>query len=169
MKVINMQRAKKQSKLLLLVFLLPLMVFPAGVGTTYSNEVTATPLFILGGSQGSDIGTQFNEPDAVAVSEDGMIFAGDTLNLRIQVYFPNGTYSHNITGFSDLPNNEVQGIAIDPNGYIRVVELMGRKVKKFHQDGTFISEFGETGTGDGQGDIEAQLKLVPWHRYTRLK
>ncbi|MHA1971433.1 MAG: NHL repeat-containing protein [Candidatus Hodarchaeales archaeon] len=118
-------------------------------GINYKLSVEQ-PIIIIGGTQGTAVGTEFNEPDAVAFSPEGFLFAGDTLNLRIQVYYPNGTYSHNITGFAEVPNNEVQGIAIDPEGFVRVIDMFGRKIKKFAQNGTFISEFGESGTGNGQ-------------------
>jgi len=140
----------KKSKNIYVITLIPFLLLSIGLGASTPESVSTAPIVILGGSQGIGVGIQFNEPDAVAISSEGMIFAGDTLNLRIQVYFANGTYSHNITDFASVMNNEVQGIAIDPEGYLRVVELMTQKIKKFDQNGTFISQFGETGSGDGQ-------------------
>jgi DNA-binding beta-propeller fold protein YncE len=125
---------------LVIIFLLSIILHSIPVKGT-----STTPLFVFGGSNGSDPGTQFTEPDGIAISSNGSFFCSDTYNYRIQVYLADGTYSHNITGFQ-----HVQGIAIGPDGYVYAVDLLNHSVKKFTQSGDFITKFGSVGTGDGQ-------------------
>ncbi len=83
-----------------------------------------TPSLIIGGTKGTDP-SQFDQPDSVYVDSKGTIFAGDTSNLRVQVFAPNGTFLHEKTGFTPISsntNNEVQGIGELSNGTIVVIE-----------------------------------------------
>jgi len=140
-----------------------------------STATIIQPIIIIGSTQGSQPG-QFNEPDGVAVSTDGTIFAGDTYNLRIQVFDKNGTYLRNITGFTEVPNNEVQGIAINSLGELCVVDMFGHKVRIFDPNGTQVSELGSQGSGLGgfqepQGiavDSENRIFIVDTNRNTVL-
>ncbi len=103
--------------------------------STAQLKLSADPLYtyvlppdlVLGGTKGSDQG-QFNEPDSVYVDADGTIYAGDTTNLRVQVFAKNGTFLYAMTGFTGTDvdiNNEVQGIVELSNGTIVVVEKTG--------------------------------------------
>jgi len=133
---------KLPSELCLYLLILSIILIPS---MKQGSSISTTPLFVLGGSQGSEEGTQFVEPEGVAFSEEGLIFCSDVDNDRIQVYFSNGTYSHNITGFQ-----WVNGVAIGPDGLVRAVDMNNRSVRTFYQNGTFLYQFGEVGTGDGQ-------------------
>jgi len=81
---------KPHTKLFLLLLIVSIILIPR---LEQGSSLSTTPLFVLGGSQGSEEGTQFVEPEGVAFSEEGMIFCSDVDNDRIQVYFSNGTSS----------------------------------------------------------------------------
>ncbi len=87
-----------------------------------------SPSLVIGGTQGSADG-EFNEPDSVYIDGDGIIYAGDTENLRVQVFSSDGTFKFAITaGFTSLTSssgNEVQGIGELSNGTLVVVEKAG--------------------------------------------
>ncbi len=121
-------------KLLMLSLIAVLFVGSLPISTA-QPKLLADPLYtyvlppdlILGGTKGSDQG-QFNEPDSVYVDANGTIYAGDTANLRVQVFAKNGTYLYSMTGFTGTDvdiNNEVQGIVELSNGTIVVVEKTG--------------------------------------------
>ncbi len=95
------------------------------------------PMLVIGGTQGSGQ-AQFDEPDSVYVDANGNIYAGDTVNLRVQVFDKDGNFLREMTGFTpieDAVNNEVQGIGELPNGTIVVVEKAGN-LYFFDHDGT---------------------------------
>jgi len=89
---------------------------------------SATPVLVIGGEQGSNP-SQFDEPDSIYISPiDGRIYAGDTTNLRVQVFEPDGTYITSFTGFTpleDASGNEAQGIGELSDGSIVVIEKAG--------------------------------------------
>ncbi|RMG22463.1 MAG: hypothetical protein D6732_25785 [Methanobacteriota archaeon] len=95
------------------------------------------PILVIGGEQGSAQG-QFDEPDSVYIDSTGNIYAGDTVNLRVQVFDKDGNFLREMTGFTPIEtavNNEVQGIGELPNGTIVVVEKAGN-LYFFDHDGT---------------------------------
>lgn len=95
------------------------------------------PLLVIGGSEGSGQG-EFNEPDSVYIDSSGNIYAGDTENLRVQVFDKAGNFLRSMTGFTPLEqeiNNEVQGIGELPNGTIVVIEKAGN-LYFFDHEGT---------------------------------
>ena len=122
-------------KILLTISFISVLLMGSLPMSTAQLELSADPLYtyvlppdlILGGTKGSDQG-QFNEPDSVYVDADGTIYAGDTTNLRVQVFSKNGTFLYAMTGFTGTDvdiNNEVQGIVELSNGTIVVVEKTG--------------------------------------------
>jgi DNA-binding beta-propeller fold protein YncE len=46
--------------------------------------------------------------------------------------------------------NEPQGIAIDHNGHVYVVDTGNSRIQKFTANGTFLTKWGSQGVGDGQ-------------------
>jgi len=63
--------------------------FPTISNPITTNSTIVEPILIIGGTQGNQV-EEFDEPDAVAVSSDGTMYVGDTLNLRIQVFDKDG-------------------------------------------------------------------------------
>jgi len=99
------------------------LITPDAVATS-----SATPVLVIGGKQGTKP-SQFNEPDSIYISPiDGRIYAGDTVNLRVQVFEPDGTYITSFTGFTpleDAAGNEAQGIVELSDGSVVVIEKAG--------------------------------------------
>ena len=93
--------------------------------SSVETDETVSPILIIGGEQGSGKGA-FNEPDSIFVSTDGLYYAGDTENLRVQIFDSKGDYLDRLTGFNeDASGNEVQGIGELNDGTIVVVEKAG--------------------------------------------
>ncbi len=119
-----------------IVFLIVLSLLPV----TAQDELPTgllEPILVIGGTQGSGQG-QFDEPDSVYIDSSGNIYAGDTVNLRVQVFDKDGNFLREMTGFTPIEqevNNEVQGIGELPNGTIVVVEKAGN-LYFFDHDGT---------------------------------
>lgn len=104
---------------------LSLSLLMIAVPTNAIGTDSVAPSLVIGGTQGSASG-EFNDPDSVYVDADGLIFAGDTENLRVQVFDSAGTYLREFTGpFSTASANEVQGIGELSDGTIVVVEKAG--------------------------------------------
>jgi DNA-binding beta-propeller fold protein YncE len=47
------------------------------------------------------------------------------------------------------------GVALDSAGYVYVSEFTGNRVQKFTSGGTYVAQFGSSGSGNGQFS-------VPW-------
>ena len=112
---------------------------------------------ILGGSRGNSP-DQFDEPDAVAFTLDGRLIAADTDNARFKIYrFDDQYQSVQIVGREGSGAGEfghglvvkllgltvyhqVQGIAVDKNGLIFVIDQGNRRVQVFDADGKALPE-----------------------------
>ena len=139
-----------------LILLGLLLILPplSSVPTQAVDTVLVLPVLVIGGSQGSG-NSQFNEPDSVYVDADGTIFAGDSDNLRIQIFSSDGTYLREITGFTpkaESSGNEVQGIGELSNGTLVVVEKVGN-LYSFNKD---------TGEMTNKIDMRSLISLSSW-------
>jgi sugar lactone lactonase YvrE len=112
---------------------------------------------ILGGSRGS-APDQFDEPDALAFTLDGRLIAGDTENARFKIYkFDERSQSVQIVGREGTAAGEfshdlvlktrgltvyhqVQGVAVDKNGLIHVIDQGNQRVQVFNADGKVLAE-----------------------------
>jgi tripartite motif-containing protein 71 len=56
------------------------------------------------------------------------------------------------------PFNMPVGIAIDPQGYIYVMDTKNSRIQKFDSDGNFILMWGSPGSGEGQFSIKVQYE-----------
>ncbi len=114
----------KNYKFTILLVLLSISILSTPVSSVDTDE-TVSPILIIGGQEGSGKG-QFNEPDSIFVSSDGLYYAGDTENFRVQIFDAKGEWVDQLRGFdSDAIGNEVQGISELKNGTIVVVEKAG--------------------------------------------
>ncbi len=122
-----------------------------------SEDRQLRPVRIIGGSRGKDF-DQFDAPDAVAFTRDGRLVAGDTENARFKIYrFENQSQTVQVIGregsgpgeFSrsvaaTLGNfkvyHQVQGVAVDRQGLIYVVDQGNRRVQVFDAEGKVLPE-----------------------------
>lgn len=66
----------------------------------------------------------FNRPTAVAVLPNGDIAVADSLNARVVILSPDGTFLSKFGERGDNPGqfNIIQGIAVDSNGYLYITD-----------------------------------------------
>lgn len=129
---------RKQLLSLSIVFLFLLSV--NGISAVVT-DVDVDPILVIG-SEGTGNG-KFNEPDAVFVASNGLIYVGDTDNLRIQVFDGEGNYLRELTGFTghDVDsNNEPQGIGELTSGTIVATEKSGNVFFFDSSDGSLIKK-----------------------------
>ena len=119
--IIEIMQKYKFASLLMILFL---SLSSSTVSSVDINE-DILPILIIGGDEGSGQ-SEFNEPDSIFVSSNNLYYAGDTNNLRVQIFDSNGNYINELTGFDSVSGgNEVQGIGELNNGTIVVVEKSG--------------------------------------------
>jgi len=100
----------------------------------------------------------FSYPTDVAVAKDGRLFVADGYNDRVQVFAPDGSFSHkwggpfamNINGPFNGWFATVTSIAIGPKGNVFVADFYNHRVQKFTPDGKFLTSFGRHGSGIGE-------------------
>jgi DNA-binding beta-propeller fold protein YncE len=96
---------------------------------------------------------QLNYPSGIAISPTGLFYVTDSGNDRVEIFDRFGGYvsqfSHNLV----FPN----GITFGPDGNIYVVSSSGpfpigngKAVQVFSADGTYLTQFGSYGTGNGE-------------------
>ncbi len=110
------------------------------------------------GGFGSEAG-KFNDPWGIAVDAEGNIYVADTFNHRIQKFDANGNflYAWGTPGVSSAPGIGrstiffgPRAIVLDPQGRLLVSDTGNKRIQVFSTDGNFITQFGSSGTGDGQ-------------------
>ena len=110
------------------------------------------------GSFGTGNG-QFDHLRGIAIDSSGNIYAVDGHNNRIEKFNSTGAYQFQIgicgagscTATSTAGGfNSPQFIATDSNGNVYVVDAGNDRVEKFDSTGHYISQFGSSGTGNGQ-------------------
>ena len=121
------------------------------------EERRLEPVNLLGGSKGN-APDQFDEPDALAFTLDGRLIAGDTENARFKIYrFDENSQNIQIVGREGTAAGEfghglvfksrgltvyhqVQGIAVDQNGLIFVIDQGNQRIQVFTPDGKVLPE-----------------------------
>lgn len=108
------------------------------------------------GNEGSDT-SQFFGPLGVATDSSDNIYVVDSVNNRVQKFAPDGTFllQWGGIGTGNGQFNRPRAIAINnTTGRVYVSEWRGssypKRIQIFDLDGNYISQFGSSGTGDGQ-------------------
>ena len=147
------------------VFVIAIVV--AGIGLIgFTSYTYAGFVATIGGIQGTGNG-QFDQPWGLGVNSTGHIFVAEYWNHRVQV-FDNST-SHNflsrivdpgVRGYTctNTPGNcdgngelnQPMDIEFDSSNNIWVLDLGNQRIQKFYGNGTYITQFGSSGSGDGQ-------------------
>jgi DNA-binding beta-propeller fold protein YncE len=107
------------------------------------------------GSFGSADG-QFRAPIGLAVDSAGNVYVGDDGNYRIQKFNSSGTFLSKFGsfGYGDGRFSFLMYLAVDghDNIYVGDPEYSPHidRIQKFNSDGTYITQFGSYGSGNGQ-------------------
>jgi sugar lactone lactonase YvrE len=122
-----------------------------------SDERQIRAVSVVGGARGN-FPEQFNEPDAVAFTLDGRLVAGDSDNARLKIYRLDdqsqtvqivgregsgpGEFSHGVANTigSLIFYHQVQGIAVDKNGLVYVIDQGNQRVQVFDAEGKVLPE-----------------------------
>jgi sugar lactone lactonase YvrE len=122
-----------------------------------SDERQIRAVSVVGGARGN-FPEQFNEPDAVAFTLDGRLVAGDSDNARFKIYRLDdqsqtvqivgregsgpGEFSHGVVNTigSLIVYHQVQGIAVDKNGLVYVIDQGNQRVQVFDAEGKVLPE-----------------------------
>ena len=92
------------------------------------------------GSRGS-LNGQLSQPWGCAIDKlNGKVYIADAGSNRVQVFNPNGTFSHIIGGGGSTP--KPRAVALDPDGNVHVATYSASVMKVFSMDGHFIREYG---------------------------
>jgi signal transduction histidine kinase/sugar lactone lactonase YvrE len=104
------------------------------------------------GSYGSGDG-QFDGPVAVEVSVLNRIIVSDQANNRVQVFNIDGVYG------GQLGISAPTGLDSDSQGNIYVVSGGSNNIQLYDPNGSLIQEYGSFGSGDGEFNFPAGVKL----------
>lgn len=103
------------------------------------------------GGNGREEG-KFHYPTNVWAKRDGTILVSDSLNFRIQVFSPEGTFLRTFGSAGDSPGyfSRPRGVASDSDGNIYVVDGLFDNVQVFDGEGRLLMAFGGPGHGPGE-------------------
>ncbi len=123
-------------------------------------KLDGTPVRVLGSGHGSGPG-ELNFPTFVAVDAAGRAIVNDTMNFRIAIFGPDGTFAstfgHAGNGSGDL--DRPKGIAADAAGRIYLADTMFDNFQIFDEEGRLLLFVGEHGRGPGQFWMPAGLAV----------
>ena len=132
---------------------------PNGQGADRIQKFNSSGAFITKwGTRGSGNG-QFEFPSGIATDAAGNVYVADSGNARIQKLTSDGAFisKWGSGGKGNGQFNLPVGIATDAAGNVYVADSFAlapasrnNRVQKFSFDGTFITKWGGTGSGNGQ-------------------
>jgi len=95
---------------------------------------------------------ELNFPTNIYVNSDGIIFASDSLNFRIQEFTPDGKFLRAFGSIGTGPGHfsRPKGIAVDSDGNIYVVDGLFDNVQIFDRESRLLLAFGRQGNGYGE-------------------
>jgi len=111
---------------------------------------------------------QFNQPYGISTDSSGDVYVTDLLNSRVQVFSSNGVYIRQF-GTSGSGNGQFNQandltIAFDyqmDKEVIYVGDTFNNRIQKFHLDGTYITKWGSSGSGNGQFNLPRGVSADP--------
>jgi DNA-binding beta-propeller fold protein YncE len=109
---------------------------------------------------------EFNFPTNIFANSDGIIFATDSLNFRIQEFTPDGEF---LRGFGSIGNgpghfSRPKGVAVDSDGNIYVVDGLFDNVQIFDRESRLLMAFGRPGNGYGEFWLPTGIFIDPSDR-----
>ena len=93
------------------------------------------------GSEGSQPG-EFNSPEQICISQDGLVYVSDRENNRVQVFQQDG---HLVRQFGNNVLEYPCGLALTPDGHIVVVSSNTHKLSIFTPGGVCVHEVKDVG------------------------
>jgi DNA-binding beta-propeller fold protein YncE len=116
------------------------------------------------GGRGSNDG-QFYFPSYVAVDKDGMVYVGDTMNFRIEVFGPDGKFVRKFGEGGDGPGTfqRIKGMAFDSFGNLYVVDGGHANVQLFNRDSKVLMFFGGSAPKLEYFDVPSGIAIDTGH------
>jgi DNA-binding beta-propeller fold protein YncE len=104
---------------------------------------------------------QFNRPNGIAATKEGIIYVSDLNNYRVQKFQSNGTFvgKWGTGGSGPSQFNGIGRIDVDRKGNVYVPDR-NERVQKFDAAGNFLLQWGSPGTGDGQFDNPVDVTVT---------
>jgi DNA-binding beta-propeller fold protein YncE len=115
------------------------------------------------GSSGNGNG-QFSNPKGIAVdSSNNNVWVTDLNNNRVEVFNSSGTFLRIVGGACGHSCSNGQftlpsGVGVDSSGNAWVGDS-GKHVQEFNNGGTYLSQFGSSGSGNGQFSGQQQVTI----------
>ena len=123
-------------------------------------KLDGTPVRVLGSGHGSGPG-ELSFPTFVAVDAAGRALVNDTMNFRIAIFAPDGSFAsafgHAGNGSGDL--DRPKGVAADASGRVYVADTMFDNFQVFDEAGRLLLFVGEHGRGPAQFWMPAGLAV----------
>ena len=123
-------------------FFIIILMFVLAAEVFCESKFLTTPTLFLYTLEGQEE-LQFNQPQDVAVSSDGMVYIADTVNRRIQIFNDKGEFvsAFGKAGREDEEFLNPNGVGTDSEGKIYVADPTLNQVKIFTPEGEFINKF----------------------------
>jgi SMP-30/Gluconolactonase/LRE-like region/NHL repeat len=95
---------------------------------------------------------EFSLPTNVALDGEGNVYVTDTLNDRVEIFDPDGSFISEFGSAGDGPGHfaRPKGIVVDCDGHIWVADEIQSRVQVFDKDGQLLIYFGQQGNFPGQ-------------------
>jgi DNA-binding beta-propeller fold protein YncE len=106
---------------------------------------------------------ELNFPTNIYVNSDGIIFASDSLNFRIQEFTPEGKFLRGFGSIGTGPGHfsRPKGVAVDSDGNIYVVDGLFDNVQIFDRESRLLMAFGRPGNGYGEFWLPTGIFIDP--------
>ncbi|MFH0814244.1 MAG: 6-bladed beta-propeller, partial [Pseudomonadota bacterium] len=132
-------------------------IYVADANNHRIQKFTSNGLFLGSwGSPGSGDG-EFFVLWGIGVDKNGYLYVTDHHNNRVQKFTSDGQFvtKWGSEGWGHEGNAEgefywPEGIAVDGNGYVYVVDTYNHRIQKFTSDGQFVATWGREGSNDSE-------------------
>jgi DNA-binding beta-propeller fold protein YncE len=117
----------------------------------YTKSERSVRLEFEFGGRGTEAG-RFNFPVDAAVGSSGRLYVNDSMNFRVQVFEPDGTFVQTLGGPGDSSGHfqRSKGIGLDSDENLYVVDALADTVQIFDGQGRFLLSFGAPGRSAGE-------------------